>query len=118
MIECPHFRRCSAPLCPLIPKSLEKGIWYPSEPICRRRPAPEWVKAQKKIKRKTRDVNRYFTFEMLNRNCIIGRGMVGLNPDIKKDEEEQLKQWFNKHPRKRSLSAAERAEIRQRLLRK
>ncbi|MHA1286156.1 MAG: hypothetical protein ACTSPB_02010 [Candidatus Thorarchaeota archaeon] len=117
MIECPHFRKCGAPLCPLDPESLRKGIWYPDEPICHKRPTPGWVKAQKKIRRKTKNVNRYFTFEMLNQNCIIGKGMVGLNPDIKKDEEEQLKQWLKKHPPKKTLSAAERDKARQRMLR-
>jgi len=117
MIDCPYFRKCSAPLCPLDPESLEHGIWYPFEQVCRRRSAPEWVKVQKKIKRKTKNVNRYFTFEMLNRNCVISKGIVGLNPDSRDDEEKQLKKWFKNHPPKKSLSAEEKAEIRRRLQR-
>lgn len=36
---------------------------------------------------------------MLNHDCIIGKGMVGLSPDL--PEEPQLKNWYRKHPPKK-----------------
>ena len=39
---------------------------------------------------------------MLNRNCKVGIGMTGLNPD--KPEELQLIAWLKKHPQKKAIS--------------
>ena len=110
---CLNFDTCSAPLCPLDKDSLENGIWYPDEEICRKRNAPAWVKAQRKIVKKTKDNDKYFTYEMLNRNCKIVSGIVGLDPD--KSEEPQLRNWLAHHKPKRQFSEEEKQEIRERL---
>lgn len=100
--QCRHFDYCSASLCPLDSEPLKTGIWYPDEEICRLKSVPNWVKIQKKITKKTKDKNTYYTYEMLNRNCKVGTGMTGLNPD--KPEELQLIAWLEKHPQKKALS--------------
>jgi len=111
--QCRHFDYCSAALCPLDPEHLKIGIWYPDEEICRLRTVPDWVRIQKKISKRTKDNNTYYTYEMLNRNCRVGRGMLGLNPD--KSEEPQLEDWLKKHPPKKALSEKQKkmlAEVR------
>jgi len=106
--KCPNFLTCSAPMCLFDPK-VEICSWHPDEEICKRSSPPQWIKNQKKIKKKTRDMRGYFNFIMLNRNCIIGKGVVGLDPN--RPEEGQLKSWLKKHPVKRQISDEER-EIR------
>lgn len=100
--QCRHFDSCSASLCSLYPEHLKIGIWYPDEEICRLKSVPNWVKIQKKIAKKTKDKNTYYTYEMLNSNCKVGTGMTGLNPD--RSEELQLIAWLKKHPQKKAIS--------------
>ena len=100
--QCRHFDYCSASLCPLDPEHLKTRIWYSDEEVCRLKSVPNWVKIQKKIVKKTKDKNTYYTYEMLNRNCKVGTGMTGLNPD--KPEELQLIAWLEKHPQKKAIS--------------
>ena len=100
--QCRHFDSCSASLCPLDPEHLKAVIWYPDEEICQLKSVPNWVKSQKKIAKKTKDKNTYYTYEMLNRNCRVGRGMTGLNPD--EPQELQLIAWHNSHPQKKVIS--------------
>jgi len=92
--------KCSAPLCPEEKLSLEQEIFYPDEEICHKKDYGrlEWIKAQRKIKRKAKD-DTYFTYEMLNRKCIIRKGIKGLNP--MKAETPQLKKWLHKHPKRK-----------------
>ena len=114
--QCPGYQRCSAPLCPLDEDSLRQGIWYPDEEICKSRQHSSalWIKAQKKIARKARRRDRYFTYEMLARNCIITPGIRGLDPD--RPRQAQLEVWLRKHPPKRKLTEQERAKLRERML--
>ena len=100
--QCRHFDSCSASLCPLDPEHLKIEIWYPDEEICRLKTVPNWVKIQKKISKRTKDNNKYYTYKMLNQNCKICRGILGLNPD--KPEEPQLEDWLKKHPQKKAIS--------------
>ena len=111
--ECQHYDTCSAPFCPLDHMSLKHGIWYPDEDICSKRSVPDWVRVQRKIAKRTPDKDKYFTFEMLNRNCRIGKAIVGLDPD--KDEKPQLKRWLEKHPPKRKLTEEEKTALRERM---
>ena len=96
--QCRYFEFCNAPLCPLDEKHLKTGTWYPDEDICRLRKITDWIKLQKKITKKTKDKDTYYSYEMLNRNCKVGTGMTGLNPN--KPEEPQLEEWLKKHPQK------------------
>ena len=100
--QCRHFDYCSATLCPLDPEYLKIKIWYPDDEICRLKTVPNWVKTQKKIAKKTKDKNTYYSYEMLSRNCKVGTGMTGLNPD--KPEKPQLAAWLKKHPQKKAIS--------------
>jgi hypothetical protein len=112
--ECNNFNTCSAPICPLCDKEEnEYYTWFQDEEICTKNNTPTWVKRQKKISRKAKDNLTYFTFEMLNRNCVIKDGIVGLDPDS--PEDPQLKKWLKLHPIKRELSEEERKEIGERL---
>jgi len=107
--QCRHFDSCSAPLCPLDEKHLKAGIWYPDEEICRLKKITDWIKRQKKIAKKTKDKDTYYSYEMLNRNCKVGTGMTGLNPDIA--EEPQLIVWLKKHPLKKALSEKQKNNL-------
>ena len=97
--QCRYFDYCEAPLCPLDEKHLKIGIWYPNEEICRLKKSPGWIKRQKKVAKKAKDRNKYFTHQMLNHNFIVRGGIEGLDPD--QIEEVQLERWFKKHPLKR-----------------
>ena len=112
-MDCTKFSECSAPLCPL-DKTPEGSEWYPDEDICTKH-SPDWVKVQRKIAERTREPERYFTYEMLNRNCVIGRAIAGLDPERPRDEE--LKKWLAKHPpkKKKELSESQKQELAKRL---
>jgi hypothetical protein len=108
---CTLFESCLAPLCPLDTTSL-KGVWYADEEICRSRTYANlpWIRSQRKIGRvKARG---YFTLEMLQRNCIVKRGITGLDPDAV--EEPQLHRWLADHPVRRGMTDEKKAALRQR----
>ena len=108
---CTLFENCHAPLCPLDPASL-KGVWYADEEICRSRAYANlpWIRGQRKIGRVR--VKGYFTLEMLRRNCIVKKGIAGLDSDS--EEEPQLRRWFADHPVRRGMSEEKKATLRQR----
>jgi hypothetical protein len=90
--NCKYYEFCNAPLCPLDEESLEEGIWYPDEEICKKRTSLKWIKNQKKIVKLGTPVDFYFDYQMLNSLKKIRRGIKGKDPDafvreeIKKDE--------------------------------
>jgi len=108
--DCKSFIKCSAPICPLDQESLKNCIWYSDEDICNRSPSPLWIKQQKKIVKKCKNPDSYFTFEMLNRNFIVGKGIEGLDPD--KEESPQLRKWSKAHRERRELTQLEKEEKR------
>jgi hypothetical protein len=112
-LACGLYETCLAPLCPLDKSSLN-GIWYPDEEICRSRTQGNliWLKVQRKIAASSARAERYFTLEMLRRNCIVKGGIAGLDPN--ETEEPQLKKWFDDHPERRGLSEEKKAVLRQR----
>jgi len=95
-IECDSFDECNAPICP---KQKLDTSWFSNEDICTNKGHSKdlVIKNQKKIKRASggKDVG-YFTIPMLNVNCVVKKGITGLDPD--KDEEPQLITWLRKHP--------------------
>jgi len=107
--ECKMYEVCEAPFCPLEPNSLI--IWYAGEEICRDRDHKNlpWVQAQRKLAKV--DAAGYFTLEMLNRNCIIKTGMLGLDPD--KEERPQLQLWLKNHPPKQEITDEDREKRRE-----
>ena len=112
-LDCGLYETCITPLCPLDRSSL-KGVWYPDEEICRSRTQGNlpWLKAQRKIAASSARAERYFTLEMLRRNCIVKGGIAGLDPN--EMEEPQLKKWLDDHPERRGLSEEKKAVLRQR----
>jgi hypothetical protein len=100
---------CEAPFCPLEPNSL--SIWYPGEEICRDRIHRNLslVQAQHKLVKVA--PAGYFTLEMLNRNCIIKTGMLGLDPN--KEEKPQLQLWLKNHPEKQEITDEDREKRRE-----
>ena len=95
---------CEAIFCPLDQNSL--GIWYVGEEICRDRSHKNlpWVQAQRKLAKVKAE--GYFTLAMLNRNCIIKTGMLGLDPD--REEKPQLSLWMKKHLARRDITEGDR----------
>lgn len=110
---CPSFVHCSAPMCPLDPM-VEGCEWYPEDDICRKNFPPQWVKTQKKIKARTRNFDTYYTLQMLQRNCVVGRGMVGIDPNKARAETEQLESWLRRHPEKKPLTEGQKEVLRER----
>lgn len=101
---CKYYDECNAPLCPLDP-DLHKRTWFADEDICRSanaRRGLEWVKRQRKIKRKIAHLEAdggYFKLELLERDCVIGKGMRGLDPDAYMDtESRRIRSWMKRHP--------------------
>jgi hypothetical protein len=106
--NCKRSNICSAPLCPLDKESLKNGIWYPNEEICKLRKFSDeqFIKNQKKIIKKIKSNDTYFTYNMLNQNIKILDDIQGLCLDeisantIEKFEKEKLKasnNWIKSH---------------------
>ena len=96
-MSCPRKDKCSAPLCPMDEISMQQ-IWLPDEEICKHRSHLEdrFVKQQRKIQKKARDRDTYYTLEMLSVECIVKAGMTGIDPD--RAYNPQVEIWMRKHP--------------------
>lgn len=106
--QCNKWNECSAPICPLNSEK-ENFTWFCDEDICTKQ-SPQFVKTQRKILKKSKDKSTYYTYEMLNRNCIIKEGITGLNPD--EAESAQLKKWIKNHKHIKELSEEEKQAMR------
>jgi hypothetical protein len=97
--NCKHFEDCSAPMCPC-DTGVANTAWFADEPICRLQNTPEWVKRQRKIaKAGGKETAGYFTLAMLERNCVIGKKISGIDPDGTETERKNSEQaWLEKHP--------------------
>lgn len=96
-IHCRHFNDCDAPLCPE-DVNLKQCLWFPSEPVCRLRDAPEWVGKQRIIARlKGIDREKYFTLRMLQRITEIDSQLEGADPELFQGE----KAWLARRTRNR-----------------
>jgi hypothetical protein len=116
---CKRFDSCSAPLCPMDESSLANGIWMPDEDICQLQTFCNlnWVRNQKKIARKSRNKDGYFTCKMLLRDCIVGKGVEGLDPDHDiSDMEKDEARWLQQHPEKPKISDVKKQELKNRLM--
>ncbi|AAT42938.1 hypothetical protein [Picrophilus oshimae] len=108
--ECIYWKRgCNNQICPMLNDN-SRYIWYSDEDTCSN---PEYrnnivVINQKKLKKK--NAPGYFTYNMLNRNFVIKKGITGIDPDVPdsidskgqksvdklyNDREES---WFKEHP--------------------
>lgn len=83
METCRHYEGCGAPLCPLDTKWLKTAIWYPDEPICKRRGLPnaDWLKTQRRVAKKANQDHLFFTYDDLLRIKRVHPSIRGHNPD-------------------------------------
>ena len=91
-VNCPHYKVCDAPLCP---KDINFGRyqWFPGEPVCKLKDAPDWVDKQRKINRiKEIDTSKFFTFKMLNAIESVTADIDGVDPELVTGE----KIWLTK----------------------
>lgn len=96
-IHCRYFNDCDAPLCPE-DVNLKQCLWFPAEPVCRRRDAPEWVNKQRLIARlKSIDREKYFTLRMLQKIEDINPQLEGADPELFQGE----KAWLARRTRAR-----------------
>ncbi len=94
-VNCPKFDDCAAPLCPLQQNTVDSGIWYPDEEICRRRGVPDWIRKQKAIVKVKAPSYKYFTVAMLQSVRQVRKGIEGINPDQPiKQAEEAERRWI------------------------
>ena len=106
--ECRYFNDCSAQFCPLAMN--ENAKWLPDDEICRRSDFSSnlIIQNQRKIRKKSGDPWRYFTYKMLDREFVIGKKTDGIDADIpeamatregaSKLYREREEEWFRKHP--------------------
>ena len=96
-MNCRMKDKCSAPLCPLDPASMRQ-VWYPDEEICKHRDhlKTTLIRQQKKIQKKTRDKDSYYTYAMLSVECIVKNGITGIDPDLAYNPQVEI--WYRKHP--------------------
>lgn len=75
------------------------------------------IKNQKRIAKRCKNKDYFFTAAMLDRNIIIKTGIEGLNPDAENvinDQDTAEKDWIEKHPIKKELSEEKKEELRER----
>jgi len=109
--ECIDIFECNAPLCPRDPH-VDICPWFPDEDVCHKHRAPDWVKRQRKIKKKCppEHYGSYFTPRMLKQPCRLTKSATkGLNPDSKLSHEEQEYRWLKNHP---PITKEERKQLR------
>jgi hypothetical protein len=100
---CDLFEECktlNAPLCPIQRNTLENGIWYADEPVCKAKKYQDipWIKKQKQIaKMGLSDEDGFFTVRMLNTLKVLPKNIKGADPD---DPDSESK-WIHDHSSKR-----------------
>ena len=111
--NCKYFDGCSAPMCPR-DVGVGKTAWFASEPICRLHDVPDWVKRQRKIAKTGIDETAgCFTLPMLERDCMIKKGITGIDPDgVDSERETAEKAWLEKHRAKKPISGETQAKYR------
>ena len=113
---CKYFDDCSAPMCPR-DTGAAKTVWFAGEPVCRLHDVPEWVKRQRKITKTGADETAgCFTLPMLERRCVIGKKICGIDPDgTDAEREETERNWLDKHPPVKPKSGEEREKLAARM---
>lgn len=117
--DCPRFDFCSAPICQMDEQSLKLSNWLPDDEICwlQEFGKETWILNQRKLQKKVRNRDFYFTLEMLCRNCIITAATEGIDPDNDyADQDKDVAKWLSEHPEKQSISDTKREELRKRML--
>jgi hypothetical protein len=114
--NCKYFESCSAPMCPRN-VGVAKTVWFAGEAICRLHDVPEWVKQQRKIAKTGIDETvGCFTLPMLERRCVIGKKISGIDPDVTEAERVGAERnWLEKHPPIKQKSDEEREKLAARM---
>lgn len=101
--ECQNFNNCDAVLCPMDEISINSGIWYPDEEICKRNDFRQliWIRKQRAVQKLVAKgkatTDRYFTVNMLQIIKGVRRGIEGINPDQPlKDADRAERLWVEK----------------------
>jgi len=113
---CKYFDGCSAPMCPRDAEAA-KTAWFADEPVCRLHDVPEWVKRQRKIAKTGMNATAgCFTLPMLERRCVVGKKITGIDPDGTDAEREKAERnWLEKHPPLKPKSSKEREKLAARM---
>ena len=90
-MNCSKYDYCSAPICKM--EMIENARWFPGEEICNK--LGQVTRQQRKIAKRTKNADTYYTLDMLKHDCRIKSGIKGLAPD--KPESWQKKKWFSQH---------------------
>lgn len=117
--DCKRFESCRAPICPLDEDSFKCGIWYSGEDVCMLQGFCKLnlIQNQKKIRRRTRVSESFYTIRMLQRNSIVSKGISGLDPDHEiTDMEKDEAKWMKEHPEKHTISEVRKEELRNRMM--
>ena len=114
--KCKYFDDCSAPMCPR-DKVTVYTAWFAGEPVCRLHDVPEWVKRQRKIAKIGIDETAgCFTLPMLERRCVIGKKITGIDPDGDETERKEAEKiWLEKHPPIKPKSGEEQKKLAARM---
>jgi hypothetical protein len=114
--NCKYFEGCSAPMCPR-DAGAAQAVWFADEQVCRLQDVPEWVKRQRKIaKIGVPAVAGCFTLPMLERRCIIGKKMAGIDPDATEiDRKIAEESWLCRHPPVKPKTCGEREKLAARM---
>jgi hypothetical protein len=99
-------------MCPR-DKGAANTTWFADEEICRLHDVPEWVKRQRKIVKTGIDETAgCFTLPMLERRCIVGKKITGIDPDGTDAERKKAeKDWLDRHPAIKPKSNEEKKKL-------
>jgi len=117
-MTCKYFDDCSSPMCPK-DTGAAHTVWFAGEPVCRLHDVPEWVRRQRKIaKNEAYETTGCFTLSMLERRCIVGKKMTGIDPDGSEEERKEAeKTWLDRHPPIMPKTGEEREKLAARMRR-
>ena len=92
--KCSLYNKCEAPICPM-DELKDRCAWFPGEQICKSKDFQDTdlIEKQQTISKKTKDKDKYFTTEMIEKLNFVKNGIVGVDPD-KGDSE--YKDWIKK----------------------
>jgi hypothetical protein len=93
------------------------AVWFADEQVCFLQDVPEWVKRQRKIaKIRAPATAGCFTLPMLERRCVVGKKITGIDPDeICAERRSAEEDWFCKHPPVKAKTGEEREKLAARM---
>jgi hypothetical protein len=114
--NCKYFEGCSAPICPRDTEAAQT-VWFADEPVCRLHDSTEWVKRQRKIAKTGASATAgCFTLPMLERHCVIGKKITGIDPDATGAERKIAEEnWLCRHPPVKPKTSEEREKLAARM---